>query len=129
MSKRCCVWPSLLSAPLDMNSVDCFVRVFCSLWPFLLYILLSLASPMAASYLSCDRFRFGCWVDLITLHHFVQFLGIHWHKQIHHWYIHHGKDMSTWFFCPMKLVYSSRKISGIISLNISIRGYVASQII
>lgn len=64
--------------------------------------------------------------DLITLCHFVQFLGIQSHKQIHHLYIHHVKDMSTWFFCLMKLVFSPSKRSGIIFLNISIRGYVAS---
>lgn len=60
---------------------------------------------------------------------FCPIFGIQCHKQIHHLYIHHVKDMSTWFLCLMKLVYSSRKRSGIISLNISIWGYVASQII
>lgn len=58
--QRGCLWPSLLSGPLEMSSVDFIVTVVCSLWPFLLYLLLSIASPMAAARLSHGRFRFGC---------------------------------------------------------------------
>ena len=50
MSNRCCLWPSLLSGPLVVSSVDFIVMVVCSLWPFLLCLLL----PSFASCLSYD---------------------------------------------------------------------------